>query len=301
MAARQWFGKLLDDVTRCDVCSKVYTDPRILPCSRTFCLRCLEMIYKYKVPEEAKSCPLCRSTFSVPGNEFSKLQKDLNVKKMVEARKIYDEEVNQPLSGENSSDESRGGTSPARPVDAAKQCLQCQENDCAVCTHETPEFPSGVHRAPSDLRGQMQSDIDEITERLNKARSVLVRFREGKAKFADHVADIQRDINDNAACWVAAITNAKQKQLDLLKAKERERVNQMAAMEEKVEQHMAALETLKQYSDILLSTGTDDDMTRSANRLHSRAEVLPLSFEVSIQHTCNSLCVFLALRAMLRA
>ena len=290
MAARRWFAKQLDDVTRCVVCSKIYTDPRILPCSHTFCLKCLEMIYKHKQPAEVNLCPLCRSTFTVPGNEFSKLQKNLDVKKMVEARKIYEEEVNHLLSEETSSDEARGGTSPARPVDAAKQCLQCQVNDCTFCTHKTPKFPSGVQRAPSDLRQQMQSDTDEITERLDKARDVLVQFREGKAKLAGDVADIQREINWKAAVWTATITSDKRALLELIKAKERERVNQMEAMEEKVEQHKAALETLKQYSEILLSTGTDDDVSRSANHLHSRAEVLalPLSFEVSIQHTCNS-------------
>jgi len=294
MAARRWLDKQLDDVTRCDVCSKLYSDPRILPCSHTFCMKCLEMIFKQK---QVKSCPLCRATFTVPDNDFSKLQKNLDVKKMVEARKIYEEEVNHPLNEENSSDEARGGMSPARPVDAAKQCcLQCQENDCAVCTHETPEFPSSVQQAPSDLRGQIQSDTDEITERLDKARDVLVQFREGKGKLAGHVADIQREINRKAAVWTATISSDKRTLLELIKAKEREQVNQMEAMEEKVEQHKAALETLKQYSEILLSTGTDDDMTRSANRLHSRAEVLPLSFEVSIQHrpTCNSVRLFSA-------
>jgi len=287
-AARRYLDKQLDDVTRCDVCAKLFRDPRILPCSHTFCLRCIETIYKYQQPAAARLCPLCRTPFTVQGNDFSKLQKDLTMKKMVEARRVYEEEVNHLLSEENSSDEARGGTSPARSVAAKQCCVQCQDNE--DCTHETPEFPSSVQRASSDLRGQIQSDADKITERLDKARDVLVRFREGKAKLAGDVADIQREINWKAAVWTATITSDKRALLELIKAKERERVNQMEAMEEKVEQHKAALETLKQYSEILLSTGTDDDVSRSANHLHSRAEVLalPLSFEVSIQHTCNS-------------
>ena len=196
---------------------------------------------------------------------------------MVEVRKIYEEEANHPLS-----DESSGGMSPARPV-AAKRCLQCQENDCLVCPHKTPEFPS--LQVPSDLRGQMQSDSDEIAELLDKARDDLARFREGQARFADRVDDIRLAIESEAICWRETVESDKLQLLELIEAKELEQVNQMEAMEGEVEQHVAELETLKKYSEILLSSGTAGDLARSTNRLHSRAEVLPLSFEVCIQHT----------------
>jgi len=204
---------------------------------------------------------------------------------MVEVRKIYEEEANHPLS-----DESSGGMSPARPV-AAKRCLQCQENDCLVCPHKTPEFPSGVQQAPSDLRGQMQSDRDEIAELLDKARDYLARFREGKTVFACRVDNIRFEIGMAASNWTDSVRRDKRKLLELVKAKELERVNRMAAMEEEVEQHVASLETFKKYSEILLSSGTAGDLAKSANSLHCRAEVLPLSFEVCIQYTCISVCL----------
>jgi len=58
-------------------------------------------------------------------------------------------------------------------------------------------------------------------------------------------------------------------------------------VKQEVEQHMAAMESLKQYSELLLSSGTACDVTRSAKSLHSRAEELKM-FDV-ISHVDSSL------------
>jgi len=50
---------------------------------------------------------------------------------------------------------------------------------------------------------------------------------------------------------------------------------------------LAAMESIKQYSNMLLSSGTAFDVTRSANSLHSRAEEL-MMFDV-ISHVDSSL------------
>ena len=65
------------------------------------------------------------------------------------------------------------------------------------------------------------------------------------------------------------------------------RVKQLETVKQEVEQHVAALENLKQYSETLLSSGTACDVTRSANSLHSRAEEL-LMYDV-ISHVGSSL------------
>jgi len=58
-------------------------------------------------------------------------------------------------------------------------------------------------------------------------------------------------------------------------------------VKQEVEQHVAALESLQQYSEILLSSGTACDVTRSASNLHNRAEEL-MMFDV-IDHVDKSL------------
>ena len=39
---------LLDDVMECWICTEVYTDPGVLPCVHTYCLKCIETWSKDK-------------------------------------------------------------------------------------------------------------------------------------------------------------------------------------------------------------------------------------------------------------
>jgi len=65
------------------------------------------------------------------------------------------------------------------------------------------------------------------------------------------------------------------------------RVKQLETVKLEVEQHMAMLESLKQYSETLLSSGTPCDVTKSANSLHNTAKEL-MMFDV-ISHVDSSL------------
>jgi len=86
---------------------------------------------------------------------------------------------------------------------------------------------------------------------------------------------------------IAAVERDRQKLLSEVESIKLKRVKQLETVKQEVEQHMAAMESVKQYSDILLSSGTACDVTRSANSLHSKAEEL-MMFDV-ISHVDSSL------------
>ena len=52
----------MSDYTDCPVCYEDYTDPKILPCSHTFCLNCLENLKA----EKCITCPMCNAEHKVP-------------------------------------------------------------------------------------------------------------------------------------------------------------------------------------------------------------------------------------------
>ncbi len=54
------------DVTdlHCGVCTDVFEDPKLLPCSHTYCLKCLEKIVGQIASNHVK-CPECRETILV--------------------------------------------------------------------------------------------------------------------------------------------------------------------------------------------------------------------------------------------
>jgi hypothetical protein len=68
---------MLNPQLECSVCYQMFTDPRILPCGHTFCLKCLQDIVKavesnsHKIP-----CPTCRAEFQVGSQNLQDLPKN---------------------------------------------------------------------------------------------------------------------------------------------------------------------------------------------------------------------------------
>src|SRR6218665_344681 len=63
----------------CCICVEIFTDPRILPCSHTFCVKCLTETGSRikKGPGDQMSCPLCREEFTIPKDGFTGLEKNV--------------------------------------------------------------------------------------------------------------------------------------------------------------------------------------------------------------------------------
>jgi len=349
MAAKQLLVvKELYDMTECSICTEVFTDPRVLPCIHTFCLKCLVNYVKDRSPGDGMPCPLCRKEFTIPDDGLSGMQKNFFMENLLSARKLSAaEEAGSILCDVCSSDEARPSeaTSSAKP--ATKHCFQCQQNYCDHCsqshtkikatashitveigkelqkdeialrlpttcdTHKGEEIKvfclecelaicvmcfikshkthdcSDIEEVSMDCRKQAKSDTDKMTELLEKTRGVLPRFEKEQNDLINRLAHIEGEINTAADKLIAAVERDRQKLLSKVESIKLKRVKQLETVKHEVEQHMAAIESFKQYSDILLSSGTACDVTRSANSLHSRAEEL-MTFDV-ISHVDSSL------------
>ena len=81
---------------------------------------------------------------------------------------------------------------------------------------------------------------------------------------------IKGEINTSADKLIAAVEHGRVKLLSEVESFKVKRVKQLKVMTQGVEQHVAALESLQQYSETLLSSAIACDVTRSVNSLHSR-------------------------------
>jgi len=88
MARKLAVEKEVDDMTECPICTELFTDPRILPCIHTFCLKCLENYGKDRPPGSDMSCPLCRKEFTIPDDGLSGIHKNFFMEKLLHARKL---------------------------------------------------------------------------------------------------------------------------------------------------------------------------------------------------------------------
>jgi len=54
------------NIKMCSLCQGYLKNPRLLPCTHTFCLECLEEHYRGKLPGDRVECPECATVFMIP-------------------------------------------------------------------------------------------------------------------------------------------------------------------------------------------------------------------------------------------
>ena len=116
----------------CELCSELFTDPRMLPCLHSFCKKCLQKLLEEHGTDENLKCPTCEKAACIPSIGVNGFPQDLRRRYEAEIA-LYEEKV------ESSSDQScdrciKSGNSPAVCF-----CCSCSEFLCKVCKgdHQT--------------------------------------------------------------------------------------------------------------------------------------------------------------------
>jgi len=123
-------AKQLDDITECSICTEVYTDPRVLPCVHTYCLKCLETMSRDRRPGDKLACPLCRKEFIVPDNGVSDLPKNFFVASFLQIKELSSvESKTSPCEACSGGEESESEVQNVASV----YCVECQMKLCRSC------------------------------------------------------------------------------------------------------------------------------------------------------------------------
>ena len=124
-------AKQLDDITECPICTEVYTDPRVLPCVHTYCLKCIEEWSEDLQPGDELACPLCRKEFTLPSNGVADLPKNFFVTKFLQMKELFDGTKERPCEACSGGEESEPDAE-VRNV-ASLYCAACQMKLCHNC------------------------------------------------------------------------------------------------------------------------------------------------------------------------
>ena len=124
-------AKQLDDITECPICTEVYTDPRVLPCVHTYCLKCIETWSKDKQPGDKLACPLCRTEFTLPSNGVGDLPKNFFVANFLHMKELSFsvESKTSPCEACSDCEESESEVQNVALV----YCVECQVKLCQNC------------------------------------------------------------------------------------------------------------------------------------------------------------------------
>lgn len=152
-----------NSMTNCSICTETYVSPRLLPCSHTYCMKCLERLAEGKKPGDRITCPLCRVGYKIPVEGIKGFNRNLFAEKLVElATKSHDSTSNINLC--EMCVENQDYTTE-RPPEAVKHCMECQQNMCSNCaTQHLRQRPSRNHEI-INLTGLLSVDKVKLTSR----------------------------------------------------------------------------------------------------------------------------------------
>ncbi|NXL78888.1 TRI59 protein, partial [Leptocoma aspasia] len=190
----------LEEELTCPICCDTFSEPRVLPCSHTFCLPCLQGVLQPPgAAGRCLSCPSCRAVLAVPAAGLQALPINFALKAVID--KCRQEEP--PGAG------PEAGTCRAHPRQPLNvYCLRDRRLVCGRCLtvgkhrgHPIDDLQSAYRKAREasgrlleELRDPARSKAFSCSERLrqHKARcqSALQSDREAVLKYFKELGDV---------------------------------------------------------------------------------------------------------------
>ena len=136
----------------CSVCLEVFSEPKVLPCCHTFCLKCLEKIARRAQREGKITCPQCCKTHPIPPSGMTGFLTDF-----IASHEIEVEQLKSPTAVCGECEEAKIG-----PVEC--YCCDCQSHLCLSCVH--------AHKTLRAYRGHKVIPIEELNVATLQSRQV---------------------------------------------------------------------------------------------------------------------------------
>src|SRR6218665_3176009 len=122
------------NITECPICTNAFTDPRMLPCVHTVCLKCLKSTSEaaQQKPGDKIPCPFCSEEFTIPEGGIDGMPRNIFMESFL-ATKSSQKMGNTTILCDLCNARNEGKTREI-PI-AAMRCLECQAYYCESCVN----------------------------------------------------------------------------------------------------------------------------------------------------------------------
>ncbi|XP_071786585.1 E3 ubiquitin-protein ligase TRIM56-like [Asterias amurensis] len=150
----------------CPICLSRFTDPKILDCLHSFCLKCLqELIDKQDPKTDLIICPMCKKQTSIPDEGLSDLLSCFFLSSLIDDVINLEgskEDINPPVSTCEGCDEG---------LEAVSRCVDCDANFCKTCLdHHAKLKVIRHHQIVDAVSASTERPKDKIKTEAQKCR-----------------------------------------------------------------------------------------------------------------------------------
>ncbi|XP_072164584.1 uncharacterized protein [Diadema setosum] len=78
------FHQISSQNLECPICLTLFNQPKLLACSHTFCIDCVERIIQTRQKEQTITCPVCRKETPLPSEDVRRLQTNVPLNSLVD-------------------------------------------------------------------------------------------------------------------------------------------------------------------------------------------------------------------------
>jgi len=244
------------DLTNCSICLDLFDDPKSLPCLHAFCLKCLQVYFKYKSPGNKADCPVCRKEFHIPRDGVGGLPHHFIVQQLVEQVHLR---------------ESACDKHADKQVEL--YCHDCDKNVCALCSaDEHSDHNCGkISEVAENFRARIDQDDREILCSIDDVEDQLDLKKEDKTKFLSKLEDVKKRVVAVGDIVKRSVDDQVSEVLTKLQSVESESTSEADDVQETYEVGLESMESFHNRSRKLLDKGRSHDITRAACELHKSA------------------------------
>ncbi|XP_053406977.1 E3 ubiquitin-protein ligase TRIM34-like [Mercenaria mercenaria] len=245
----------LEEELYCPICADVFDDPLMLPCTHSFCGKCLkERITKGNVTRKSTSvifdCPVCRKEVKLDESGLDTLPRNRLLKKMVDLFRT------QAVSNKQLLRTSQNFTEICE--DHEKElgafCSVCWEVVCIDCV-------IGDHRghpieSVDDVYNKQRRSLERKKEELEEERKILCNSREDEFKYMEQLKDLCKKKIESIEVqfdeYICLIQQSKDSILAEIAARQRKELNKIQQVIDTIDSKEDELKVvLKELTEIM--------------------------------------------------
>ncbi|XP_033640978.1 tripartite motif-containing protein 2-like [Asterias rubens] len=217
ITAESVLTKISQDHLECPICSGRFTQPKLLECSHSFCLECLQQLRENSPITTRLSCPVCRQETLLNENGIDGLKTNLIVLSLIEAIETKETQLKQQQGKQVPSPEFVSKCSKHTANDLIMYCETCKKLICTTCiAKEHRMHPVIELNEASDKSKQHGTELlAEVRQRIKTYNIAIQKIDMSRktldSMFAATKEKISKKADEEIAKVAARIREEKQK------------------------------------------------------------------------------------------